>query len=100
MQLGEFAAKDDSTLRPPNGLDVGQCVNDAMRRFVENQRSRSGNIAGEVFERRESGTRLRRKKSNEGEKSVFRPEATSAVRAAFAPGIWNTGRPSAIAAWD
>ena len=94
-QLRQLARHDGGPLAEDLG-GVGEHLGQAVRRLEEDQRARD---AGDGL-RAASGARrsLRGRKPSKKNRSVGRPETTSAVSIAEGPGIGVTGSPAAIAA--
>ena len=56
VDLGQFAGNDDAQLRSPDGFEIGQCLENAVRRLVEDQRAAASRAASAAS----SSSRVRR----------------------------------------
>ena len=66
VNLGQLAGRHDAQLRSPDGFQIGQRVQDAVRGLVENQGARSlARLGGELFQAGAAGSGLLRQESDE-----------------------------------
>ena len=64
MNLGQLTGHDDAKLRPKNRLQIGERIEQTVRRFVENQSPRGfAWLSGEIFESRPARAGLLRQES-------------------------------------
>ena len=101
MNLGHFARHDYVDGRTENGFQIGKCLQDAVRRFVKDQRARgltALRFSGQCFKTASPRTGLLRQKAYKVKLIRGQPGNYHALSAALAPGMGITLTPASMAA--